>query len=124
MSEKKEVPAAIKFKNTGELPPLEFDWVHIMNICREGLQLDAEYVILPVEELQQYKPQRRRLLKEDKSSPKGLIQRDRYAAERYWPYASAKFNAEELIRYAADKFNALSAAEIESMAGKIISGIE
>ncbi len=124
MSEKKPVPPAIIYKNTGVLPPVEFNWAHIMQVCRDALTRDLDYVILPVEELQDFKPQRRRLVKEDKASPKGLIQRDRYAKERYWPYASARFDAEELVRYAAEQFNALSAADLERMANDVLGGID
>lgn len=120
MTNKKAVPALIKFMNTGELPPIEWNWIHIMQVCREALTTDREFVILPIEETQDFKPQRRRLIKEDRESPKGYIQRDPYARERYYPYAAARFDAEELIHYAAARFNDLSAADLERLAGGVL----
>ena len=121
---KKPVPPAVLYKNSGELPPVEYNWPHIMQVCRDALTRELEYVILPVEELQDFKPQRRRLVKGDKESPRGLIQRDRYAKERYWPYASARFDVDELLSYAAAQFNALAPAELERMAQDLLSGID
>ncbi len=119
---KQQVPAAILFKNSGELPPLEMNWLHIMEVCNRALTEELEYVILPVEETQDFKPQRRRLVKDDKASPRGLIQRDRYACERYYPYASARFDPRELADYAASHFNAMDPADLQRMADDMISG--
>jgi hypothetical protein len=121
--EKHKVPAAVIWKNKGELLPVDYNWAHIMQVCKEALTTDREYVILPVEESQQYKPQRRRLVKDDKDSPRGLIQRDEYARKRYYPYAPARFDAEELVKYAAARFNAMSRDELERMADDFVRGI-
>ncbi len=122
--EKQKVPAAVVWDNTKELVPVEFNWAHVMQVCQHALTEEREYVILPVEESQDYKPHRRRLIKDDKESPKGLIQRDRYARERYYPYAPARFNAEELAKYAAKRFNAMSRDDIERMAEDFVRGID
>jgi hypothetical protein len=123
MNDKKPVPTAVLYKNNGDFPPIDFNWMHIMHICREALSTDHQYVILPVEEHQDYKPQRRLIIKGDKASPRGLIQRDRYARERYYPYASARFDAEELVKYAADQFNKLPPAEIERMVAEALDAV-
>ena len=122
MTEKRKVHPGMIWETTGELEPVEYNWLHIMNVCREGLTNDMKYVILPVEELQNYKPQRRRLIKDDKNSPRGLIQRDDTATERYYPYAAARFDINELNSYAADRFNNLPREELERMAEEALQG--
>ena len=121
---KQPVPAAISFAVNGELPPVEYNWVHVMKVCQEALTRDLDYVILPVEELQTFKPHRRRIVKEDKTSPKGLIQRDDYAKQRYYPYAAARFDAEELIRYAVQRFGSMSSDDVELMANEVLRGAD
>lgn len=81
-----------------------------------ALQNEREYVILPVDQTQDYKPQKTRLIKDDKKSPRGLIQRDAYARQRYYPYAAARFNAEELVAYAFARFNAATPDELAASA--------
>lgn len=122
--EKQKLPAAVVWENEGKLPPVDYNWAHVMQVCKEALTTDREFVILPVEESLKYKPQRRRLTKDDKASPRGLIQRDDYARERYYPYAAARFNAEELLNYAAERFNALSRDELARMADDFARGLD
>jgi hypothetical protein len=122
--DKQQVPAAVVWDNTKKLVPVEFNWAHIMQACQQALTGDKEYVILPVEESQDFKPHKRRLLKDDRESPKGIIQRDSYARERYYPYAPARFNAEELAKYAAKRFNSMSSDDIERMAEEFMRGID
>jgi hypothetical protein len=84
------------------------------------LTQDRAYVILPIREEQSVKKNKARLLKEDKTSPKGLILKtDRYALERYYPYAPARFDSIELGNYCATRFNAMSPDELERMVGDV-----
>jgi hypothetical protein len=119
--DKNSLPPSISWEMHGTLLPIEWDWVHIMEQCKIALTNERQYVILPFQENQNYIPQRSRLIKEDKTSPSGLIQRDHYALERYYPYACARFDAEELVRYAAKRFNDLTDEELTEMASKSIS---
>ena len=121
MAENKlQTPAAIIFQTTGELPPVEINWLHIMQTCKDGLTQGAKYVILPVEVSQDYKPQRRRLITDDKKSPRGLIQRNSKALRMYYPHAAARFDIEELGSYAAERFNSISAADLQRMSEEFI----
>jgi hypothetical protein len=121
MAEQKlQLPAGIMFQTTGELPPIEINWLHIMQVCKDGLTNKQKYVILPVEESQDYKPHRRRLITDDKKSPRGLIQRDSKALRMYYPYAAARFDIEELGSYAAERFNSISAADLQRMSEEFI----
>ena len=121
MAEQKlQTPAAIIFQTTGELPPIEINWLYIMQICKDGLTEGQKYVILPVEESQDYKPQRRRLINDDKKSPRGLIQRNSKATSMYYPYAAARFDIEELGYYAAERFNSISPADLQRMSEEFI----
>lgn len=122
MTDKMETPAAVTFELTGELPPVEINWLHIMQTCKDGLDKKQKYVILPVEEKQDYKPQRRRLTTADKKSPRGLIQRDPKATKMYYPYAAARFDIEELGYYAAQQFNKMSKEELDAMVAGIVAG--
>ena len=115
MTEKLETPAAVTFELTGELPPVELNWLHIMQTCKDGLDKNLKYVILPVEEAQDYKPQRRRLVTTDKKSPRGLIQRNDKATKMYYPHAAARFDIEELGYYAAEQFNKMSKEDLDKM---------
>jgi hypothetical protein len=122
MSEDKmKLPAAIRFETEGVLDPVEINWLHIMQVCTEGLQKGQLYVILPVEAAQDYKPQRRRLITDDKTSPNGLIQRDEKARKMYYPYAAARFDIAELGKYAAEKFNNMSRDDLARMADEIVN---
>ncbi len=121
MTEKIKIPAGLRFQTEGVLDPIEINWMHVMEVCRDGLTNGQLYVILPVEESQDYKPQRRRLITDDKASPRGLIQRDEKAKRMYYPYAAARFDINELGRYAADKFNTLSREEIARMADDLVN---
>ena len=119
MTDKMETPARVTFELTGELPPIELNWLHIMQTCKDGLDKNLKYVILPVEEPQDYKPQRRRLVTADKKSPRGLIQRNAKATQRYYPHAAARFDIEELGYYAAAQFNKMSKEELDAMIANI-----
>ncbi len=117
----KQVPALVHYQATGELKEIEYNWLHLLQTCQEALTQNRDYVILPIREEQSIKRNRARLLKEDKASPKGLILKtDQYALERYYPYAPARFNAEELGRYCATRFNAMSPDELERMVGDVV----
>jgi hypothetical protein len=118
--QKLQIPAGMIFQTTGELPPIEINWLHIMQTCKDGLTQGAKYVILPVEVSQDYKPQRRRLITDDKKSPRGLIQRDSKATRMYYPHAAAKFDIEELGSYAAERFDSISAADLKRMSEEFI----
>jgi len=122
MTDKMKTPAAVIFETTGELPPVVINWLHIMQECHDGLTKGHKYVILPVEETQEYKPQRRRLVTDDKKSPRGLIQRDAKALRIYYPHAPARFDIVELGKYAAVRFNTASREDIEAMASHIVDG--
>ena len=122
MSDKKKIPPSILWETTGELATVEYNWLYIMETCRRGLTEGQKYVILPVEESQDFKPQRRRLIKDDKTSPRGLIQRDDKATRMYYPYASARFDIEELNQYAASCFNNMPRDELERMAEEVLRG--
>ena len=123
MTDKMETPAAVLFELNGELPPVEINWLHIMQTCKDGLDKKQKYVILPVEEKQDYKPQRRRLITADKKSPRGLIQRNDKATRMYYPYAAARFDIEELGYYAAEQFNKMSKEELDQMVAGIVDGV-
>jgi hypothetical protein len=116
-----KITAAMRFQMNGVLDPIEINWLHIMEVCKNGLTEGQLYVILPVEESQDYKPQRRRLITDDKKSPRGLIQRDNKALRIYYPYAAARFDIVELGKYAAERFNSMSRADLERMAEDLIS---
>jgi len=122
MTDKMKVPAAVVWDTKKELLPLEVNWLYVMQLCQEGLTDNKKYVILPVEESQDYKPQRRRLVKADKSCPRGLIQRDPKAKQIYYPYAAARFDIVELGKYAAEKFNTFSSEDLQRMANEITAG--
>jgi len=122
MTDKMKVPPAILWETTGELAPVDYDWLYIMEVCRRGLTENQKYVILPVEESQDYKPQRRRLIKDDKTSPRGLIQRDEKATNMYYPYASVQFDINELNSYAAEQFNNMPREELERLAEQALRG--
>ena len=111
----------MRFQIDGSLEPIEINWLHIMKVCKNGLTGGHLYVILPVEESQDYKPQRRRLITDDKTSPRGLIQRDNKALRMYYPYCAARFDIEELAKYAAERFNSMSRDDLERMAEELIS---
>jgi hypothetical protein len=118
MSEK--IPAVVHYQTTGELHEIDYNWLHLLQTCQEALTQDRDYVILPIREEQSVKRNRARLLKEDKTSPKGLILKtDQYAMERYYPYAPARFDATELGNYCASRFNDMSPDELERMVGDI-----
>jgi len=119
MTDKMETPAAILFELTGELPPIKLNWLHIMQTCKDGIEKKLKYVILPVEESQDYKPQRRRLVTADKKSPRGLIQRNAKATKMYYPHAAARFDLEELGYYAAEQFNKMSKEDLDAMIADI-----
>ena len=124
MTEQKlQAPAGVIFETTGELPPVEINWLHIMQTCKSGLDKKQKYVILPVEETQDYKPQRRRLITADKKSPRGLIQRNEKAVKMYYPYAAARFDIEELGYYAAEQFNNMSREDLASMVADVVDGV-
>ncbi len=116
-----KISAGMRFQIDGVLEPIEINWLHIMEVCKNGLTAGQLYVILPVEESQDYKPQRRRLITDDKKSPRGLIQRDSKALRMYYPYCAARFDIEELAKYAAERFNSMSRADLERMAEELIS---
>ena len=119
MNEK--VPALVHYQATGKLQEITYNWLHLLQTCQEALTQKREYVILPIREEQSVKRNRARLFKEDKASPKGLILKtDKYALERYYPYAPARFNAEELGKYCASRFNAMSPDELERMVGDVV----
>ena len=118
--DKMKIPAAINFETNGELDPIEINWLHIMQVCTEGLQKGQLYVILPVEVTQDYKPQRRRLITDDKSSPNGLIQRDAKATRMYYPYAAARFDIAALGKYAGEQFNTMSRDDLARMADEML----
>lgn len=124
MDEKIQTPAAVIWETTGELPPIEINWLHVMQVCTQGLTEGRKYVILPVEVSQDYKPQRRRLITDDKNSPRGLIQRDDKALQMYYPHAAARFDIGELGKYAAEQFNRMSREELQVMAANIVEGIQ
>jgi len=120
MTNKKQVPAAVHFQTTGQLQPIDYNWLHILHVCREALQQEKQYVILPVEEKQNDKRNKMRLVKGDKNSPRGLVMKtDREALQRYYPYAAVRLDAEELSTYAAKRFNELDPAELERMASEL-----
>ena len=120
MTEK--VPAVVHYQATGELQAIDYNWLHLLQTCQEALTQDRDYVILPIREEQSVKRNRARLLKEDKTSPKGLILKtDKYALERYYPYAPARFDAIDLGNYCATRFNSMSPDEFERMVGIIAS---
>jgi len=119
--EKMKIPAAIKFETEGVLEAIDINWLHVMQVCTEGLQKGQLYVILPVEVTQDYKPQRRRLITDDTNSPRGLIQRDEKATRMYYPYAAARFDIGVLGKYAAEQFNNMSRDDIARMADEIIN---
>lgn len=104
MSDKQAVPAMVKYQLSGELPPIDYSWLHILGVCRDALTADKDYVILPVMLEQDTKLNKVRL--DGKGSPLGLVlKQDQYAMAKYAPYAAARFDAEALGKYAATKFN-------------------
>jgi hypothetical protein len=118
MTEK--IPALVHYQTTGELQAIDYNWLHLLQTSHDALTQDRSYVILPIREEQSVKKNRARLLKEDKTSPKGLILKtDQYALERYYPYAPARFDAIELGDYCATRFNAMSPDELERMVGNV-----
>ena len=124
MSKLQAIPAAVSWETQGVLPPLEWNWVHIMEIVKVGLKNEKPYVILPVDEACAYKPQRVRLIKDDKTSPRGLVQRDGYAKQRYSPYLAARFAVDEVAAYAAIQFHDLPAEELERMADEFLQSLD
>ena len=113
--EKQKTPAFVKFEATGELEPIEYNWIYMIHVCRETVTAGKKFVILPVEVPQTYKKQRYRLVGDDKESPRGLILRDQESSQRYYPYAPARFDVEELAAYAAARFNDMTETEIDEM---------
>jgi hypothetical protein len=110
---KKRVPATIIAESTGKLPSLTYDWIHILNVCSNAIKKDIEYVILPVMEFPSTKKNKAKIIKEN-NAPSGLIMKfDRTALEKYYPYAAAKFNANELLMFATKKFNEMTEEQVE-----------
>ena len=106
--------AAMHYRQTGELKPIQYNWVYLLHLCQEGLMADNKFVILQVQEEQTTKRNKAKILKE-KDAPLGLIIRDdAFSLERYYPYAPARFDIMELGKFAAKKFNEMTAADLES----------
>lgn len=119
-SNKKEVPATVHFQQTGELHPLDYNWVHILKTSLDALSNDLKYVILPVMEKQFSKHNKLRLIKDDKTSPLGIVlKNDRTALKKYHPYAAIRMDAEELAKYAAEQFDKLDEQTINRMLAEI-----
>ena len=116
MSDKQPIPAPIHYQSTGELLPIDYNWVHLLNTCKAGIEQGKAYVILPVVEVFNTKKNKLRMIKEDKESPLGLVMKtDREAMEQYYPYAPVRFDIEQLAKYAAKKFGEASEEDIERM---------
>lgn len=97
----KKLKADMK-KLQAQLPPIPYDWEHIMQLCvrRQISSADDAYVVLPVTEHMDTKKNKARLLQEDPTSPLGSIDKtDGFARLAYQPFASAKFKTDEIIRW-------------------------
>lgn len=103
------LPPHIKYIQTGELDPIHYDWLHIVQVCQKTMEDEKQYVLLPVM-IAQYssKKQRTRLVPEDKNSPRGLIMREGndtldQLKESNYPYEIARFEVSELAIFAGNK---------------------
>jgi hypothetical protein len=87
-----------------KLPPIPYDWTHIMQLCARrqfsSNSDEAAFIVLPVAEHMDTKKNRARLLQEDSTSPMGVIDKnDGFARLAYQPFASAKFKTAEIMRW-------------------------
>lgn len=102
---KQKTPPALVYEQTGKLEPIQYDFGHLVTTCRSACEQDLDHVILPVMEEQTTKKNKVRLVKEDKESPLGLVlKRDATALKKYYPYAAARFDVEELLKWAVKAF--------------------
>jgi len=105
---KKKTPANIVYDTTGELPNMFFDWPAIIGDCRNAILQETKYVIAPVSQPVGTKKNKSRMDKDDKTSPLGLIMKE---IKNYHPYAAARFDPEEVAKWAVQRFLALSEEE-------------
>jgi len=99
----KKLKADMK-KLKAQLPPIPYDWSHIMQLCMQrqfaSKTLAEAFIVLPVGEHMDTKKNKARLVQDDASSPVGSIDKtDSFARIAYQPFASAKFRTDELIRW-------------------------
>lgn len=107
---KEKIPAQITFENTGDLPDMFYDWPSIIADCREAILEGKKYVVAPIPEPVGTKKNKSRVDKEDKQSPLGLIKKE---IDHYYPFAAARFDAEEMVQWAVRRFVELPEEEQE-----------
>ena len=98
----------MKYEVTGELPEMFYDWPAIIADCREAILKEKTYVVAPVREEVGTKKNKARMDKKDKGSPLGLIMKE---IDHYYPFAAARFDPEEVVTWAAQRFLELSEEE-------------
>jgi hypothetical protein len=82
-----------------------YDWPAIIGDCRNAIVQDTPHVIAPVSEAVGTKKNKVRMDKKDKDSPLGLVMKE---MDNYQPYAAAKFDPEEVVKWAVQRFLDLS----------------
>lgn len=88
---------------------IPYNWDEIMKLALHSIHvsgIDAK-MALPITELQNTTKNKVRLDDEDRSSPLGVVQKkDKFANMKFFPYASALFRSDEIVRWVAKKFGA------------------
>jgi len=105
---KQKTPAQITFESTGKLPEMFYDWPAIIGDCRNAIIQETQYVIAPIPEPSDTKKNKVRMDKADKKSPLGLVMKE---MNNYYPYAAGRFDPEEVVRWAVQRFLDLSEEE-------------
>ena len=111
--EKKPLPSYVKYIQNGELEPINYDWLHILQVCQQAIEEEKKYVVLPVMIAQgSSKKHRIKLVSNDKNSPRGLILRDgndilTELRDTNFPYEIARFDATELAMFSGNKITDL-----------------
>lgn len=106
--EKKKLPASVTYDMTGKLPGLYYDWPAIIGDCRNAIVQNTKYVVTPVPEPHGTKKNKVRMDRDDKRSPLGLVMKQ---IDNYSPYAAARFDPEEVVKWAVERFIELSEEE-------------
>lgn len=104
---KKPVPVGLIYETSGKLPPIDYDWTHVMTLCYQAKQEDKEFIVLPVELPHNTKKQKVKLIK-GKGNPVGVVLKhheEPKAVEHYYPYLAVRFDVKEIAAYAGKKID-------------------
>jgi hypothetical protein len=104
---KRPIPAALSYQASGKLPPIDYDWQHVLTLCFQAQQEDKEFIVLPVELPWDTKKHKVKLAK-GKGNPVGIVlkpENEPQATKHYYPYLAVRFSAEEVAKYAGQKID-------------------